>query len=304
MRVKDEGRRTKGGGQGAGWASGVLLVVGLVSAGPVRVVTTIPDLADWVRNVGGNRVRVQSLLHGAENPHTYEPGPDDARAVAGADLLVRVGLGLEEWLDGLVVNSGNRKLTVLTVADELPSVSFVAAHDEHEHRLGNPHVWLDPENAKVACSAIGRELGRIDSAGAGFYQVRVEQYQRRLDRLTDTLQKLVQALTDRRLISHHDAWPYFARRFGFEVAGSIEPLPGQEPSARYLAGLVEMIRLQKVRAICTEPQLPREVPATLARETGARLVVLASTTGSLPQAGTYLKLLDYNVRALEHALDR
>ncbi|MEO0078895.1 MAG: metal ABC transporter substrate-binding protein [candidate division WOR-3 bacterium] len=295
MRTGDKGRR-------AGWAGAVLLALGLASAGPVRVVTTIPDLADWARNVGGNRVRVQSLLHGAENPHTYEPGPDDARAVAEADLLVRVGLGLEEWLDGLVTNARNRKQAVLTVAEELAPESFVAAHDEHEHQLGNPHVWLDPENAKAACSAIGRELGRIDSAGAAFYQARVEQYQRRLDSLTNTLKGLVQNLPDRRFIAHHDAWPYFARRFGFEVIGSIEPLPGEEPSAKHLAGLVKMIRAEKVRAICTEPQLPRDVPAALARETGASLVLLAPVTGSLPQTSTYLKLLDYNVRTLVRAL--
>ncbi|MBM3322267.1 zinc ABC transporter substrate-binding protein, partial [candidate division WOR-3 bacterium] len=128
-----------------------------------------------------------------------------------------------------------------------------------------------------------------------------EQYSRRLDALTDTLQRSVKSLADRRFISYHEAWPYFARRFGFEVVASIEPLPGQEPSAKYLAGLVKLVRQESVQVIVSEPQLPREVPEALARETGARLVTLAPVTGSVHEAGTYLELLRYNVRTLVSA---
>ncbi len=290
-------------------------IFGLVAAAPVRVVTTIPDLADWVRNVGGKRVEVQSLLRGAENPHTFEPGPDDARAVAQADLLVRVGRGLEDWFGGLVANAGNRRLRVLTVAEvvdvtETSDVSgrvrrnleLVSDDSGHQHGHGNPHIWLDPENAKGACDRIATELGWIDPAGAREFRTNAEQYSRRLDALTDTLQRSVQNLADRRFISYHDAWPYFARRFGFEVAASIEPLPGQEPSARHLANLVELVRQESIRVVVSEPQLPREVPEALAMETGARLVILAPVTGSLPEAVTYYRLLRYIVRTLVSAL--
>jgi ABC-type Zn uptake system ZnuABC Zn-binding protein ZnuA len=308
--------------RGRPWLLGVFAVVlGVAAAAPVKVVTTIPDLADWVRSVGGTRVEVRSLLRGIENPHTYEPGPDDARLVSQARLLVRVGMGLEEWLDGLVENAGNKKLRMLTVADGIDAIKDEgeAEHEKqearsqsaevhgpapgvHVHHFGNPHIWLDPENAKAACARIAAELGRIDPAGAETFLANAGKYSRRLDSLTRVLQEIVKELPDRRFISYHEAWPHFARRFGFDVVASIEPLPGQEPSAKYLAGLVKRVRQESVRVVVTEPQLPRDLPEALAREAGIRLVTLAPLTGSLPEVATYAGLLEYNVRALVQAL--
>lgn len=282
---------------------GLAFVLALAIARPIRVVTTIPDLADWVRNVSGDRVVVSSLLRGGENPHTYEPAPDDARAVSKADLLVKVGLGLEEWLDGLVANAGRKKLAVVDVARGVEVISDADEHGhEHGHPAGNPHIWLDPANARAAAFRIAGALSALDSAGASRYRDNATAFARRLDSLTDTLQKLVQTLPDRRIISYHEAWPYFARRFGFEVVAAIEPLPGQEPSARYLAGLVKLVKEKKVRVIVTEPQLPSDVPNALARETGAQVVVLSPLTGALPGTSSYLALISHNVRTLAAAL--
>jgi ABC-type Zn uptake system ZnuABC Zn-binding protein ZnuA len=285
---------------------GLALGLGLVSAAPVRVVTTIPDLADWVRNVGGDRVVVQSLITGSESPHTYEPGPDAGIAIAEADLLVKVGLGLEEWLDGLVANAGNKRLAIVDVSERVEVIKDVEGHgaggEAGGHPFGNPHIWLDPQNAKAAADVIASALSRIDSAGAAMYQASAQTYGRRLDSLTDALNRLVQPLLDRRFISYHESWPYFARRFGFQVVASIEPLPGQEPSARYMAGLVDLVKSSRVKAVCTEPQLPQDVPSVLASETGAKLVMLSPITGALPGTGDYFSMLTYDVRHLVAAL--
>jgi len=284
---------------------GFALGLGLVSASPVRIVTTIPDLADWARNVGGDRVVVQSLITGSESPHTYEPGPDAGMAIADADLLVKVGLGLEEWLDGLVANAGNKRLAIVDVSEGVEVVKDVEGHGGGEaggHPFGNPHIWLDPQNAKAAADMIASALSRIDSAGAVVYQANAQIYDRRLDCLTDALSRLVQPLPDRRFISYHESWPYFARRFGFQVVASIEPLPGQEPSARYMAGLVDLVKSSRVKVVCTEPQLPQDVPNVLASETGAKLVMLSPIAGALPGTEDYFSLLTYDVQHLVAAL--
>ena len=284
----------------------LLLGLALGSARPIRVVTTIPDLADWVRNVGGERVAVASLLNGNEDPHTYEPAPDDARAIARADLLVRVGLGLEDWLDGLVSNAGNKRLATIDVSKGVDILRDVEsrgpAGETQGHPFGNPHIWLDPQNAKAAAFRIAGALSAVDSPSASLYQANALRFGQRLDSLTDTLTQLVKTLPDPRFVSYHETWPYFCHRFGFEVVAAIEPLPGQEPPARYLAGLVKLVSTEKVRVIVTEPQLPADIPKALARETGAEIVVLSPLTGSLPGTSTYLALISHNVRTLAAAL--
>ena len=286
-------------------AAGIVLLAGCATApskstGRLRVVTTIGVLADWARQVGGDRVEVTSLLTGSESPHTYEVKPTDVRTIADARILFRVGLGLEEWLDGLVANSGNRTLVMLDAAD---GVEVIGAGGGHGHEAGNPHVWLDPQNARAAVLRIAAELARLDPKAESLYQSRASSYAARLDSATADLQALAAALPDRRFIGYHDAWPYFNRRFGFEAVANIEPVPGQEPSARRLADLVELVRRERVRVVVTEPQLATDLPNTLARETGAMVVVLNALRADSAGADPYIGLIEQNVRRLAAALE-
>lgn len=271
----------------------------------VEVVTTLDVLGHWVRAVGGERVRVQSILSGYEDPHTFEPRPTDAGRIARARLLVRVGLGLEEWLDGLIANSGNESLAVLDVADGADVIG-AGADDEHgrghSHERGNPHVWLDPTVAAGAVRRIAVELARIDPKGESLYTARAAAYTARLDSVTAALQAEVAKLSDRRFVGYHDAWPYFNRRFGFEAVAHIEALPGQEPSARRLAELINFVRRERIRVIVTEPQLPSDLPGVLARETGAKLVSLNALRADSGPGDPYINLLEQNVRRLAAAL--
>jgi ABC-type Zn uptake system ZnuABC Zn-binding protein ZnuA len=272
----------------------------------VEVVTTLDVLAHWVRAVGGDRVHVQSLLSGYEDPHNFEPRPADAERIARAKLLVRVGLGLEEWLDGLVANSGNRALVSLDAAEGVEVIG--GGHEQHaehghSHEQGNPHVWLDPENAGSAVLRIAAELGRLDPKGESLYTARARAYSARLDSLSTALKAEVAALPDRRFVGFHDAWPYFNRRFGFEAVANIEPVPGQEPSARRLAELVDLVRRERIRVVVTEPQLASDLPNTLARETGARVVVLNALRADSAGADRYIGLIEQNVRRLAAALE-
>jgi len=280
-------------------AAGILLLAACgttpqKSTGRLRVVTTIGVLADWVRQVGGDRVEVTSLLSGNESPHTYEIRPADVKTVADARILFKVGLGMEEWLDPAIQNSGNKTLVVVDAATGLTDI---VQGDEHD-RSGNPHIWLDPEYAKVGIKNLVTELVKLDPKGESLYRKREAAYLVRLDSLSAAISAEFAGLRDRRLITYHDAWPYFARRFGLDIVATVEPIPGQEPSAKELARLVDFIRGEHIKVITTEPQLPSALPEMLAHETGAKIVVL----NPLEYEGGYIAAMGASAKALSDGL--
>ncbi|MGB9741969.1 MAG: metal ABC transporter substrate-binding protein [candidate division WOR-3 bacterium] len=294
------------------WTRGIIsAILFLVIAGGcarkpdkmVVVVTTIPVLSDWVEQIGGERVAVFSLLKGQEEPHSYEPKPQDGARIARAKLVVRVGLGLDEWLNGLIVSAGGTGVKILTLADGVDLIRD--SGDEHGvHEQGNPHIWLDPAVAKAGVRRIAAALIEIDPAGRGYYQQRAERYIRQLDSASTELKGAVQELNNRRFVAMHNSWPYFCRAFGFELVAAVEPVPGQEPSARTLAGLIKRMREDSVRVIVIEPQHNPEVANMLARETGAQVITLCQFNRVLAGTDSYLQLLDYDVRTLINALKR
>ena len=271
------------------WANNVL-----------RVVTTLPDLADWVAEIGGERVEVVSLLNGAEDPHTYEPTVSDVRALARSRVLVKVGLGLEDGLDGLVENASNSELLVVDAGAGL-AMEDIATHGDRQPAGGNPHVWLDPANAARMCVRIARELEVADPSAGAYYEERLQDYRKRLREATGEIRTRVAALSDRRFVSYHSAWPYFARAFGFEVVDVVTPIPGQQPSARRIVDLVKKIRAEKVGVLVTEPQLPTEIPDLLAEETGITVVTLSPIVGA-GAASDYLAQMRANADTLLRAL--
>lgn len=268
----------------------------------LRVVTTLPDLADFVREIGGTRVDARSLLTGFEDVHTYEPRVSDVKALARSRVFVTVGLGLEEWVKGLVENAGNGELLVVESSQGVSLLREAGAGDRGRgHPEGNPHVWLDPDNAAVMCRNIARALEAVDPAASSYYEKRLGAYLGRLGALSKRLRAEVARLKDRRFLSYHPAWPYLARGFGFQLAGVVTGVPGQEPSARSVAALVDRIRRERLRVLVSEPQLSSKLPALLAQETGIRVVTLSDLLGQGPGA-TYLEHTEANVLALVREL--
>jgi ABC-type Zn uptake system ZnuABC Zn-binding protein ZnuA len=275
---------------------------------PVKVVVTIPVLKDLVEQVGGPHVKVTSLLSGYENEHTYSPKPSDLVAVRKARLLFEVGIGLEVWVSSLVKNAGSPSLRVITTSKGIALLRDRPDHGGASHpggndERGNPHVWLDPENAMTMMRHITEALIQVDQAHAAEYRTNQASYLRKLDQLRGELSNRLTGLADRRFIAHHPAWPYFARRFGFEIVGTIQPQSGSEPSALQVHGLIEKIKKDRVKVVVSEIQLSQKIPELLAKETGARVVVLTTLTGGLPHTDTYLDMLRYNVLQLANALE-
>lgn len=278
---------------------------------PIEVVTTIPVLKDLTEQVGRSRVHVKSLITGLENEHTYSPKPTDLVAVRKARLLFEIGLGLEVWVGSLVKNAGSPSLRVVTTSRGVPLIHD-DSNDHHETlpgngeplSQGNPHIWMDPDNVRIMLRHIADALIEVDPVHADEYRRNLAAYREQVDRLRDDLLDRVGRLTDRRIVAHHPGWPYLAKRFGFEIAATIQIHSGTEPSALQLQHLIGKMRKDRLKVIASEIQLSQRIPTLLSKETGASVVVLTTLPGGLPGTESYLDMLRYNVLKLADALER
>ena len=265
---------------------------------PVKVVATLPILKEFAEQVGREHVQVTSLISGFESEHSYSPKPSDLKAIGEARLLVEIGLGLEMWVGGLVKNAANPRLRVVTTSHDIAIIRDAS----EPNSPGNPHIWLDPENAKIMTRHIADGLMEADPAHTTDYRANLDDYVQRLTDSERELQLLVATLGDRRIVTYHPAWPYFARRFGFRIEGDIVGQVGAEPTAAHLARLARRMKSEKIKVIVSEPQLNQKVAQALARETGARIVLLSPLPGAITGTNTYLSMLRYDIAKLVDAL--
>jgi len=258
----------------------------------LQVVVTIPVLADFVRNIGGDLVSVRSVITGMENPHTYGPRASDIKALAEADMFVRVGLGLETWAERLAENAGNRHLLQVTASRGCELID------------GNPHVWMNIDNARRMVTVIMQGMSRADPSHSDIYRRNAERYDKHLQELDRKIRDELARFSGTAVITAVPAFSYYLRHYGIEEAGTIIHIPGREPSGRHLRDIIYLMRRKGIRLILTVPQFPRRLPDMIARETGAVVVMLADLTGSLPGTATYLEMLAEDTRRIIRALTR
>jgi manganese/iron transport system substrate-binding protein len=276
-----------------------------VHAGP-RVVASTSVFADLVQRVGGDRLAsVQSVVPAGVDVEDYDPRPGDLQTVAQADLLVMNGLALDRWVPKLV-ESANPGIATLVLSDGLPVLGVGVSEDEDISDNGNPHFWLDPNYAKVYIQRIHDRLVAIDPDGAPVYDSNTTAYLAQLDVLDQWIQQQVATVPpeDRKLVTFHEAYPYFAARYGFELIGVITPSPGQEPSAGELAQLIATVKAAHVKAVFSEAQFSPRLVQTLAQEAGVQQVVSDLYNDSLgdPPADSYIGMMRYNLERIVQAL--
>jgi ABC-type Zn uptake system ZnuABC Zn-binding protein ZnuA len=261
----------------------------LYAVEPIPIVVTLPVLKGFVEKVGGRHVAVSSLINGLESEHTYTPRPSDVIAIKNAKMLVKIGLGLETWIDSLIKNADRKNLVTVTTSEDVTLLQ-----DQ------NPHIWPDPERAKIMIRHITKGLSQIDPARKAEYQKNETSFALALDTLTAEMMGKVKGIQNPKIITHHPAWPYFAKRFGFIIAGEIQMQVGSEPSAKRIGELTRLMRREKIRVILSEPQLNPNMPKILARETGARIVILSP----MPVTENYLDFIRHNVETIVSALQK
>jgi len=269
------------------------------AADALSVVATTTVFADMLRNVGGDRVTVTSIIPPGTGPEDYEPKPDDARKLADADLIVSNGVGLDDFLDDLVDAAGEGNAAKLVLGDGVPTIAV----DGEE----NPHFWLDPSLVvRHYVPAMAAALTQLDPAGSADYAAAAAAYTAKIEALDAANGAKIEtiAATDRKLVTFHDAFPYFADHYGFEVVGVIVENVGQEPTASDLAALVDTVKSAGVRAVFSEAQFSPELARTLAEEAGVTEVVttLYNDTVGPPPTDTYLTMMEWNVDEIVKAL--
>jgi zinc/manganese transport system substrate-binding protein len=264
----------------------------------VNVVTSFSILGDFVKNVGGERVNVTTLVGPDGDVHVYTPAPADAKKIADAKLLVINGLGLEGWLPRLLQASGSKAPIIVATKNIAPL------------RLGSdadPHAWQSVANAKIYVTNIRDALGAADPADAETFRANTLAYLAKLDALDREVREAIGEIPEsrRKVISTHDAFSYFASAYGIEFVAPLGVSTESEASARDIAGIITQIKTAKIPAVFLEnisdPRLIRQIAA----ETGARVggtLYSDSLTGEKGDAPTYIDMVRHNIRALTSAL--
>jgi len=276
----------------------------------IPVVASTTDLKALVEAVGGSRVAVTSIAPATMDAEDYSPKPQDVARVAGARLVVRVGLDYDIWFDRLLAQAGRADLMRGRVGHvdasyAIPVIEVrgaaVGPGDGHAHGNGNPHYWLDPKNAEIVTAAMLEALARLDPAHAGEFETNRAAFLAALDAKLAGWQQRLAPLQGRALVAYHNSWSYFARRFRLDIAGIIEPKPGVQPGPAHLAAMIRLMRDRKVGIVLREPREPERDVGFLAAKTGAAVVVLAASVGATPRATDYIALFDADVDALAAA---
>jgi zinc/manganese transport system substrate-binding protein len=264
----------------------------------VNVVASFSILGDFVKNVGGDRVNVATLVGPNGDVHVYDPAPSDAKTIAGAKLLVINGLGLEGWLPRLLQSSGG-KAPIITATKGIAPLKVGSDAD--------PHAWQSVANAKIYVTNVSDALTAADPADAEVFRANAQAYLARLDALDREVRDAVAKIppSRRKVISTHDAFGYVASAYGIEFIAPLGVSTESEASARDIAGIITQIKAQKIPAVFLEnisdPRLIRRISA----ETGAKVggtLYSDSLTGEKGDAPTYIELVRHNIKALTGAL--
>lgn len=265
----------------------------------IPVAATTPVLADLVREVGGNRVSVVSVVPPGADPHTFEPTPGTAKALAQSRLLFANGLGLEPFLPRLqnLLPKGARVVKLAEGVQGLICEEEAQGHPDEEHHHGpcNSHLWLDPIHALGYAERIASELARIDPEGKEVYQANLARFQKEVAKRDQAFKAC--HLQGLKVVTQHDAFAYFARRYGLKVVGSLASAQAQEVGSQSFLKLLNKARQEGVKLVLAEPQFQGTALKALAEALGARIAVLYTDTldNKVP---SYLALLDHNLKAL------
>jgi len=297
--------RAPGAAGARGWGGALALAAVLcavppaAAAEPVQVAASIHPVALLVRAVGGEQVAVRTLLPPGASPHGYEPTPSQVRDLSRAELLVTIGAGLDPWAERLRAG----------VAEAMPALALSAhtallASEDADAPGGDPHVWLDPVRVRDdLVPALVRSLSAVAPDRAAEFARRGEAFRAELTALDRDLAEGLAPYGDRAFVAFHASWTYFAARYHLRQVAVVEPIPGREPSARWMGEVIEAGRAGGARAVLIEPQFNPRIARTIAAQFGARVVTVDPLGAAGGAAGdTYADLLRFNLRAFREAL--
>jgi len=282
--------------------------------GKLNVITTTEDLAAITREVGGDRITLESIARGYQDPHFVEAKPSFILKLQRADLLVVVGKELEiGWLPPLIQQSRNAKIqpgaegyldaSVQAKILEIPQGQITRAMGD-VHPLGNPHYWLDPENGKAIGREVTAKLSQLRPNDKTYFDQRLADFAQRLDEAEKRWAGMMAPYKGLKVVTYHRSFPNFADRFGLDVIGYVEPRPGIPPTPQHTLDLMNDMKQQHVKLVLVEPYFDLKTPNSIGRETGAQVLVMPPSVGGNKDVSDYFKLFDYDINLLVEAIKK
>ncbi|MEK7288229.1 MAG: metal ABC transporter substrate-binding protein [Elusimicrobiota bacterium] len=283
-------------------------------AAKVRIVTTTEDLTALSREVGGDFVEATPIARGYQDPHFVDVKPSYLLKLKKADLFIQVGLELEvAWAPALLTNSRNSKILpgnpgFLDASEGCEILNKLSGRVDRSlgdvHPLGNPHYWTDPGNGRIIAKNIAQRLAVLDPEHSKEFQANLARFEFRLSEKEKEWDSLASSLRGIKIVTYHNSWPNFAKRFGLELVNFVEPRPGIPSSPSHVHFLIQQIKAEKISLILVEPYFDLKLPERIERETGARLVVFPPSVGGKKNLKSYFDLFDYNLKLLREALEQ
>ena len=279
----------------------------------LNIMTATTDLAALAQEIGGDKVNVEAVARGYQDPHFVEAKPSFLLKLRHADLLIVVGLELEiGWLPPLISQSTNPKIQVgapgyfdasrFAKILEIPT-GVVTRAEGDVHPLGNPHYWLDPENGLRIAKGIHNKLSEMRPNDAAYFAQQYDAFEKRIKQADEKWLTEMKPYAGRKVVTYHRSWPNFAEHFNLNVVGYVEPRPGIPPSPQHTVELIGLMKRDGVKVILVEPYFDLKTPNAIAREPGAQVVVLMPSVGGEKEITDYFKLFDYDIAKLQQAFD-
>ena len=289
----------------------LMLLVFSQSHSQLKIVTTIPDLKSIAEFIGGDRVDAFSIATGFQNPHFVDPKPSYILKLSKADMFITVGLDLEiGWVPPLLNSARNQKIQkggegYVDASTNIPLLQIPTSVNRGEgdiHIFGNPHYWLDPLNGKIIAQNICNALSHLDPEHQAMFQSNLKKFNETADAKVKEWESKLSKFKNTKVIVYHNEWPYFEQRFGLKIIDFLEPKPGIPPTPSQLAKIINIMKRENIKIIINSPYFTSESADLVARNTGGKVVTLATSVGAYPAIKTYFDLFDYNVNQLLSAL--
>jgi ABC-type Zn uptake system ZnuABC Zn-binding protein ZnuA len=284
------------------------------AASKLNVITATQDLAALATEVGGDRVSVEAIAKGYQDPHFVEPKPSFLLKLRSADLLAVVGLQLEiGWLPPLITQSGNPKIQqgaggYLDMSQfcqilEIPTGQVTRAMGD-VHPLGNPHYWLDPENGRRIAKAFLSKFSEMRNGDAAYFQQRYADFDKRLTDAEKRWDAAMAPYKGRKVITYHRSLPTFCERFGLAVIDYVEPRPGIPPTPSHTLEVINTMKRDNIKLILVEPYFDMRAPNAIAQATGGTAIVVLPSVGGVKEVNNYFELFDYDIKLLTTAFEK
>ncbi|MBX7141723.1 MAG: metal ABC transporter substrate-binding protein [Chitinophagales bacterium] len=290
----------------------ILLLISAQSfAGTIKVVTTLTDLKSIAELIGGDKVSVTSIATGYQNPHFVDPKPSYIMNLSSANLFVTVGLDLETgWSPQLLTSSRNPKIQkgaagYVDASENIPLLQVPSSANRGEgdiHIYGNPHYWLDPLNGKIIARNIANGLERVDPANKSYYEANLKAFNDKIDAKMKEWAAKMAPFKGSPIIAYHNEWVYFETRFGLHIVDFMEPKPGIPPTPSQLVKVIDEVKSNKIKVIISSPYFTTSSSDVVAKQTGVKVLTLATSVSAFDSIKNYFDLFDYDIAQLTAVL--